>query len=197
MSERADLALIADLIPPRSRVLDLGCGAGDLLQLLTDQGCSGTGVEIEPELLVQGLRRGLNVIDLDLNTQLTEFADDSYDVVVVSRTLLNVQRPREVLKESSRIANRCIVLVPNFAHWHNRLRLLRGRMPMSSDLPFAWYDTPNLHFTSLRDLEPLFADLGMVVERRLALDAHGHPDRLAALRPNLLASSAVYLLRAR
>lgn len=197
MALRADLALIADLIPENSRVLDLGCGDGELLRaLMLDKQCSGTGVEIEQQEFTAALRAGINVIDLDLNTQLCEFGDDTYDIVVLSQTLQNVERPREVLRQISRIAVHSIVSMPNFALWSNRLRLLRGRMPMSADLPFEWYDTPNLHYTSLRDLEPLFRDMGMAIDKRIALSESGNPIRLPAFTANLLAGSAIYLLHA-
>lgn len=151
MNTRPDLELIARMIPEKSRVLDLGCGDGRLLRMLMDKGCTGTGVEIDPAQVLTAIRAGVNVIDLDLDSQLSEFTDDSYDVVVLSRTLQAVRRPKEVLREIARIAVHSVVSMPNFAHWRNRLRLLSGRMPMSKDLPFDWFDTPNLHFTTLAD----------------------------------------------
>lgn len=193
---RPDLQLIARLIPQNSRVLDLGCGDGELLRLLMGKGCTGTGVEIEPGPVVAALRSGVNIIDLDLNTQLGEFGDDSYDVVVLSRTLQNVQKPRDVLEQISRIAVHCVVSMPNFAHWPNRARLLTGRMPMSKDLPYPWYDTPNVHYTSLKDLEPLFGSLGLKIDRCIPLNARGGAHPMGHVAPNLLASSAVYLLHA-
>lgn len=194
---RRDLWLISTLIPEGSRVLDLGCGDGELLRLLQRKGCSGTGVDMSPSNLVAAMRSGVDVIQLDLDRQLGEFADDSYDVVVLSRTLQTVRHPRHVLQEIGRIAVHSLVSMPNFAHWRNRLRLLSGRMPMSKDLPFEWYDTPNLHHSSLPDLEPLFAGLGMVIDTRIPLDASGRPHRMGNLAPNLVASSSLYLLHAR
>lgn len=193
---RADLAIIADLIPEGSRVLDLGCGNGDLLRLLSEKGCTGTGVNVDPSNVLACLRHGVNVIDLDLDTQLGEFGDDSYDFVVLSRTLQTVYKPRRVLSEMGRIAVHSLVSMPNFAHWRNRLRLLRGRMPMSKDLPFEWYDTPNLHHSSIPDLEPLFASLDMVIDRRIPLDADGHRHRAGNIGANLLASSVLFMLHA-
>lgn len=194
---RADLGVIADLIPEGSRVLDLGCGNGDLLRLLMEKGCTGTGVDLDPRNVLACLRGGVNVIELNLDTALDEFADDSYDFVVLSRTLQTVHRPRGVMAEMGRIAVHSIVSMPNFAYWRNRLRLLGGRMPMSKDLPFDWYETPNLHHSSIPDLEPLFESLDMVIDRRIALDGDGHPLGLRRAAPNLLASSALYLLHAR
>lgn len=193
---RPDLQLISRLIPERSRVLDLGCGDGELLRLLEAKGCTGTGVELEPAELNAAIRAGVNVVELDLNTQLDEFGDDSYDIVVLSRTLQNVYKPREVLAQIARIAVHSVVSMPNFAQWRNRLRLLRGRMPMSKDLPFEWYDTPNIHYTSLADLEPLFESLDLKVDRRIPLDEHGNAHKLGWLAANAFASSAVYLLHA-
>ncbi len=193
---RSDLALIASLIPPESRVLDLGCGDGELLRLIAGKGCSGTGVEIEAEPFLQALSHGVNVIQLDINTQLDQFRDGSYDVVVLSRTLQNVRLPAQVLAEMARIAQHGIVSMPNFAHWRNRFRLLRGRMPMTKDLPYSWYDSPNLHFTSLADLEPLFARLGLTVDRCVPLRDDGSPLAAGQFWANWRASSAVYLLHA-
>lgn len=194
---RADLRLIASLIPECSRVLDLGCGNGELLRLLEGRGCHGTGVEIEPELFLAALRHGVNVIDLDINSQLDQFADGAYDVVVLSRTLQNLRQPAEVLREMTRIASHGIVSMPNFVHWRNRLRLLTGRMPVTKDLPYSWYDSPNLHFTSLKDLAPLFTGLGLEVECCIPIDDSGRPLRTGEWGANLFASSAVYLLQAR
>ena len=176
-------------------MLDLGCGDGELLRLLEKRGCHGTGVEIEPEPFLAALRHGVNVIDLDINSQLSQFEDCSYDVVVLSRTLQNLRQPAEVLREMARIAGRGVVSMPNFVHWRNRLRLLTGRMPVTKDLPYSWYDSPNLHFTSLKDLSPLFARLGLEVERCIPLTESGRPLRTGEWGANLLASSAVYLLQ--
>lgn len=197
MSLRPELALLADLIPDGSRVLDLGCGSGTLLaHLITDRGCRGTGVEIDPGAVLAAIGRGVPVVELDIDTQLDDFADDSYDVVVLSRTIQTIRRPRQVLQHMARIGDTLIVSVPNFGQLGNRLRLLRGRMPMSRDLPHAWYDTPNLRFTTLVDLEGLFSAVGLRIERRIVLNSAGAPAYSGQRMANLLGAAAVYVLRA-
>lgn len=196
MSLRKDLALVASLIPDGSRVLDLGCGSGNLLfHLMQHQGCQGTGVEIDPDLVLAAIRLGVPVIELDVDRQLDDFADDSYDVVVLSRTLQTIRRPREVLQHMGRIGRRLVVSVPNFGWYGHRLRLLHGRMPMSRELPYAWYNTPNLRFTTLVDLQLLFDEAGVRVEGRIPLNVAGDPIKVPNGLANLAAASAVYMLR--
>ena len=192
---RPDLVHVAELVPPGSRVLDLGCGPGTLLRhLIDDRGCSGTGVEHDPDMLLAAIAGGVPVLDLDLDADLGEFADRSYDMVILSRTLQTVQRPSDVLAQMARISDRLVVSMPNFGLWRHRLRLLSGHMPQSRELPFAWYDTPNLHHATLVDLENYFAGLGLEVEQRVPLTEAGR--RLRTERgANLVAGAAIYLLR--
>ena len=192
---RPDLGVVAGLVPRGSRVLDLGCGEGDLLSHLKhERGCTGTGVEIDESSILTAIRAGVSVVEVDVDTELGEFADDSYDVVVLSQTLQALRRPAVVLSEIRRIGTRCVVSVPNFGLWRHRASLaLRGRMPVSRELPYAWFETPNIHLSTLADLEELFAALDMQVEERLLLDERGNPlgsQRLA----NIRAGAAVYLL---
>lgn len=192
---REDLRRVAAQIPPGSRVLDLGCGEGELLNwLITRRGCAGTGVERDPHAILAAVRAGVPTIDLDLDTELDEFAPDSYDVVVLSRTLQAVLRPDLALAQMASIGKRLIVTMPNFGFFRHRLSLLAGRMPSSKDLPFSWYETPNLHHTTLVELEQLFHTLGLHVEKRLPLDESGRALPLRHAAPNLRASSAIYVL---
>lgn len=195
---RADLEVVAELVSPGSRVLDLGCGDGQLLaHLFETRDCTGIGVDHDGAAVLGAIRRGVPVIELDIDTQLGEFADHTYDLVVVSQTLQAARRPDALLDEIGRIAGRGIVSVPNFGLWKHRAALLtRGRMPVSAELPHAWFETPNIHLATLADLEELFEAEGWEIRRRVLLDAHGKPATgLAARGPaNLLAAAAVYLV---
>ena len=196
MTLRKDLALVASLIPDGSRVLDLGCGSGNLLShLMREQGCNGTGVEIDPEKVLAAIRLGVSVIELDINRELDEFSGDSFDGVVLSRTLQTVRYPDRVLRQMARIAGRVIVSVPNFGWYRHRLRMLRGRLPMGKDLPYSWYDSPNVRYTTLVDLQLLFDEVGLEVERTIPLGATGDPLKAGPRWANLLASTGVYVLR--
>lgn len=195
---RPDLALVADLIPPGSRVLDLGCGSGTLLaHLLHQKNCSGTGVDSDNDNVIKAIRRGLSIIDLDIEEGLTDFADNSYDTVVMSRTLQAIRHPRRLLEEMGRVGERIIVSVPNFGLWRNRLAIVGGRMPISKDLPHTWYDSPNVRYTTLKDLEEFFAAHGFEIESRIPLVESWRPLVKGLHLANLLAGSAVYVLRRR
>ena len=192
---RPDLQIVAGLVPAGTRVLDLGCGNGDLLEHLASKACRGTGVEIDGEAFLASVTRGVAVLSLDIDTDLDAFADDSYDVVVLSQTLQATKRPWHVMAEIGRIAPRSIVSVPNFAYWRHRSELLlAGRMPVSAELPYPWYQTPNIHLSTLPDTEALVAEVGLRVERRLLLDERHGRLRHQSLASNLRAARAVYVL---
>nr|WP_076388335.1 methionine biosynthesis protein MetW [Vaginimicrobium propionicum] len=193
---RNDLFQVANRIPKGSRVLDLGCGDGELLHwLFTNRSCTGTGVEHEPANVLTALNRGVSVLDLDIDFQLNLFAPDSYDIVVLSRTLQAIRRPDVALEQMSKIAPLMIVTMPNFGFWSNRLRLATGHMPQSKDLPFTWYETPNLHHSTLVDLEPLFDSQGLEIVERVPLSESGRRLSAGWLLPNLRAGAAIYLLK--
>jgi methionine biosynthesis protein MetW len=189
MSERKDLEVIAGLVPPGSRVLDLGCGNGTLLALLRDtRGCSGYGIELDDAKLLECAQRGVNVIQRNLDEGLAIFGDASFDVVLQLGTLTNLHRTEELLRETVRVGRVGIVSLPNFAHWPNRLAVLRGRMPVSKALPYQWYDTPNVRFGTHADFELLARRCGLRV-----LDSFGlHAGAVVRRWPNLLASTAVF-----
>lgn len=192
---RLDLALVADQVLSQSRVLDLGCGTGSLLSYLqTERRCSVTGVEIDPEKVLGAIRRGVPVIEWDVEDVTETFADKSYDVAVLSRTLQSMLDPELVLKEMARIADRLIVSMPNFGYYPNRLWLLAGRMPRSPELPYAWYNSPNLRFTTLVELERLFGKLDLRIDRRFTYTQQGRRLRMYGSWANLMASAAVYVL---
>ncbi len=193
---RPDLALVAEQIPDGSRVLDLGCGSGSLLQhVIAEHGCTGTGVEIDDDKVLAAIRRGVPIIDMNVDVSLDQFADDSYDICVLSRTLQSMLRPEYVLTEMGRIADTLIVSVPNFGWWRHRVRLMRGRMPMGKDLPYRWYNSPNIRYTTLLDLEDLFDSLGLTIVERYHFGEGGRRLTGRVGRPNLMASAGVYVLR--
>jgi methionine biosynthesis protein MetW len=196
---RRDLKLIADMVAPGSRVLDIGCADGALLAYLTaEKGVDGRGMELSQAGVNACVRSGLSVIQGDADNDLAPYPADAFDYVILSQTLQATRQPREVLERLARIGRRAIVSVPNFAYWRVRLGLLlTGRMPHSSLLAHSWYDTPNIHLCTIRDFLALAADLGLVVEQAQMLDRVGQPWNLRADSgaANWLAEQGVFLLR--
>ncbi|MDI6901993.1 MAG: methionine biosynthesis protein MetW [Anaerosomatales bacterium] len=191
---RADLAVAADLVPPGSSVLDLGCGDGALLAHLRDaRGCDVQGVELTAEGVSATVARGIPVVQADLDEGLRDLADGSFDVVVLSQTLQVVRDPRLVFRELTRVGRLGIVSFPNFGHWRSRVRLaVRGRMPVSPALPYAWYDTPNIHLTTVADFTALCRAEGASLSALVVPGADGRRDRgPRSLWPNLLADQVV------
>ena len=188
MSDRRTLETIASLVPQGARVLDLGCGDGALLaHLQATRGCSGYGIEIADDNVLACVRRGVNVIQLNLDEGLSLFEDQSFDVVLQIDTLQHLRNAETVLRETARVGKTGIVAFPNFAHWPNRLSVLGGRMPVTRRLPYQWYDTPNIRVGTHADLEVLAQRNGLQI-----LDSFGlHNGRLLRFMPNLLASTAV------
>jgi len=191
-----DIGFIKQWIEPQSRVLDLGCGDGSLLINLKEQlGVLGYGLEIDPESIRNCLAQGLNVIEQDLNKGLKNFADHSFDTVLMTQTLQALRYPHLVLDEILRIGSRCIVAFPNFGNWRTRAYLsFRGRMPVTKQLAYQWYDTPNIHFFTYADFEALCKERNINILHRQCL-ANGFPDKLLkSLWPNLFTEIAVYHL---
>ncbi|MWV10701.1 methionine biosynthesis protein MetW [Pseudomonas sp. L-22-4S-12] len=191
---RADLDIIQEWIPAGSRVLDLGCGDGELLAWLhANKQVSGYGLEIDGDKIATCIERGVNVIEQDLDQGLGNFASNSFDVVVMTQSLQALRYPDKVLAEMLRVGKTCIITFPNFGHWHCRWYLARnGRMPVSEFLPYTWYNTPNIHFCTFADFERLCLQLGARVEERLAVD-HEHRHSLGSkLWPNLMGEIGIY-----
>ncbi|MBL0945865.1 MAG: methionine biosynthesis protein MetW [Hydrogenophaga sp.] len=189
MSERDVLESIARLVPPGSRVLDLGCGDGALLaHLQATRGCTGYGVEIDDAEVQACLRRGVNVLQLNLEDGLTMFGDNAFDVVLQIDTLQHLRNAETMLRETARVGRIGIVAFPNFAHWPNRLAVLQGRMPVTRRLPYQWYDTPNIRVGTHADFEVLARRNGLTIEDSFGLQA----GREVRFLPNLLASTAVF-----
>ncbi|HYA59164.1 MAG TPA: methionine biosynthesis protein MetW [Burkholderiaceae bacterium] len=186
---RQDLAQIASWIESNSRILDLGCGDGALLKHLRDShNCAGYGIEIADASVLECVRREVNVIQADLESGLRMFADAMFDTVVLSQTLQAMHKVEYILREMIRVGRRGIVSFPNFGHWRHAVSLLAGHMPVTPDIPYQWYDTPNIHLCTPRDFELLAARLELRITDR-ALLARGQPLKFV---PNLRATVAVY-----
>ena len=193
---RADFDVIAGWVEPGHRVLDLGCGDGALLRrLIETRGVQGWGVEIEDANVLAAIRNGINVIQSNLEKGLGDFADDAFDHVVLSRTLQTVRHTEDILREMLRVGREAVVSFPNFAYWKNLRSVLDGRMPVSEDLPYEWYDSPNVRFFTLLDFEALCEQMGLAIRERSVLDEHGNPVENTDNREvNFLGSLAVYRL---
>jgi methionine biosynthesis protein MetW len=189
VSDRKDMELIARLVPPGSSVLDLGCGDGEFLAHLRDQRqCTGYGIEIDDANVLACTRRGVNVIQLNLEEGLALFEDQSFDVVLQLDTLQHLRNTERMLRETARVGRIGIVSFPNFAHWPNRLHVVSGRMPVTRVLPYQWYDTPNIRVGTYADFEVLARKDGLRI-----LDAFGIQNGATVRRwPNLRASVAVF-----
>jgi methionine biosynthesis protein MetW len=189
LQARSDFNVIARWIPQNARVLDLGCGDGSLLQFLTQtRGVHGYGVEISPENIVACVRNGVNVIQDDLETGLAEIETDSFDFVILSQTLQAMRHTEAIVDEMLRVGRQAIVTFPNFGYWRNRLAVARGNMPVSENLPYEWYDTPNVHLCTIDDFERFCAKRKVHICERVVLNDGSE----VAMLPNLLGQLAVY-----
>ncbi|MEH6557809.1 MAG: methionine biosynthesis protein MetW [Oceanicoccus sp.] len=191
---RFDLQLIPNWIGPGARVLDLGCGDGSLLsKLIAEKDVDGLGIEIDEDHITECIAKGLNVVEHDLNQGLANFRENSFDVVVMAHALQTLRDPHLVINEMLRVGRECIVTFPNFAHWRCRLHLgQQGRMPVSKFMPYNWYDTPNIHFCTVKDFEALCEDNDIRILASTVVGNDSSESTLGRLMPNLFGVTAVY-----
>ena len=194
MNLRADLQIFEKWISPGSHVLDLGCGNGELLHYLQSQKkVRGYGLEIDPDNINTCINKGVNVIEKNLDHGLDNFADRSFDTVVMTQALQAVHYPDRILEDMLRIGREAILTFPNFGHWRCRLYLgMKGRMPVSEFMPYTWYNTPNIHFCTFKDFENLCRERSVRILDRLVVDQTHRTSTLSAMWPNLLGEVAIY-----
>ncbi|RBP49759.1 methionine biosynthesis protein MetW [Arenicella xantha] len=190
---RHDLRVISDWITPGSHVMDLGCGNGALLQhLQREKQVTGYGVELNPEKIAQCIENGVNVIQTNLDRGLDHFSTDAFDFVILSLTLQAMRNPKALLQEMMRVGKQGIVTFPNFAYWRNRLQIgLGGFMPVSDELPYKWYDTPNIHLCTIQDFHELCEQLDFTIESSIAVHRTNSQSIRLRLMPNLFGEIAL------
>lgn len=188
-NQRADFATIAQWIKPGAKVLDLGCGDGALLKYLkTTRNIRGYGVEIEDANILASVKNSVNVIQMDLEAGLSGFESHSFDYVILSQTLQAIEHTERIVREMLRVGREGIVTFPNFGYWHHRWQVIQGHMPVSENLPYQWFDTPNIHLCTLKDFEKFCHDHGVHILERAIM----HEGRIVNFLPNLLGNLAVY-----
>jgi len=197
-SIRKDWDLIESLIKENSRILDIGCGEGDLIQQLEKNIKANVhGIEKNTNMALKGIAKGLNITHGNAEKDLSQYANQSFDYVILSQTLQAMMEPKKILTELLRIGSKAIVSFPNFGHWKIRLQLLlRGKMPITEGLPFTWYDTPNIHFFTLKDFENLCNDMNIIIEKSIGLTSKGKQFSLknSIYASNLITHEAIFLL---
>lgn len=190
---RSDYAIIGEIVEPKTKVLDLGCGEGELLQwLAANKDVDARGIELSSQRVQRAIARGVSVFQCDIDEGLADYPDGAFDYVILSQTLQETRQPRHVLREMLRVGRRAIVAFPNFGHWRMRLSMLfSGRAPRTALFPYEWHESPNIHILTTLDFEALVEVEKLTIERRYYLAGH----RKVTLVPNLLAEVAVYLVR--
>jgi methionine biosynthesis protein MetW len=195
---RYDLQIIASWIEPGTRVIDLGCGEGDLLQhLMTHKGVRGSGIEHNEEKVAHCIAKGLSVLQGDINEEVLDYPEDSFDYVILSQTLQQVYAPDRLIRAMLSIGRRGIVSFPNFSHWGIRLQLLlTGFAPVSRQLPYQWFDTPNIRVITLKDFRKFVGDVGLKVLKEAAIDTHSQDrhGRIVRRLPDLRATYGIFMV---
>ncbi len=198
MAIRSDIEAIADLIEPGTKVFDVGCGEGEMLSLLLQKKqVQARGIEIDPARVGICLKKGLSVMQGDVDVDLAHYPANAFDYAILTQTLQVTKYPDKILTQALRVAKRVVVSIPNFGYWENRLQLLfRGRMPVTGTLSYQWYETPNIHFCTIRDFVVLCKDLGIKIEKRLALLPSGKIMHFsgAGLCANVFGEQGVFVL---
>ena len=197
-SIRKDWDLIESLITPNTRLLDVGCGAGELIERLIKNIKTQThGIEVNSQLVEKAIAKGLNVVQGDAEINLNQYSNQSFDYVILSQTLQAMMKPKEMLKELLRIGGKAIVSFPNFGHWKIRFQLLlTGKMPVTDVLPFSWYETPNIHFFTIKDFQNLCKEMNIVIEKSIGLTSKGEQFDInnSFSSTNLFTHEAIFLL---
>tara|TARA_B000000475_G_scaffold259916_1_gene243260 strand:- start:6 stop:593 length:588 start_codon:yes stop_codon:yes gene_type:complete len=187
--------IVLDWIPNNSKVVDFGCGDGTLLRILTEQkSVTGYGVENDPEKINACIINGVSVIQQDIDAGIQNYKGMGFDVAVMASSIQCLRKPRNAMKNILKVANECVITLPNFGNWELRLGILNGKMPSSEQLPAKWYETKNLHLCTIADFEELCGDESFVIKEKVYLNRQGNSSWLANKFPNLFAAQAVYLI---
>ena len=188
-------SIVLDWIPNQSKVVDFGCGDGTLLKILTEKKSAiGYGVEIDGEKINTCITNGVSVIQQDIDAGIQNYKGMGFDVAIMASSIQCLRRPRNAMKNILKVANECVITLPNFGNWELRLGLLKGKMPSSAQLPAKWYETKNLHLCTIADFEDLCAEESFRIKKKVYLNSRGKSSWLANTFPNLFAAEAVYLI---
>ena len=187
--------IITDWVPSQSKVIDFGCGNGSLLKDLIDtKNICGYGVEIDHQMIAECIKKGISVIEKDIDEGIQDFESSSFDIAIMASSIQCLKNPNITMRRMLKLSNKCIVTLPNFGYWKCRLALLAGKMPVTPSLPSSWYETENLHLCTISDFEKLCSDSGFIIDERIFLNSSSKKGLLASIMPNIFASEGVYLL---
>jgi len=187
--------IITDWVPSQSKVIDFGCGNGSLLKDLIDtKNICGYGVEIDHQMIAECIKKGISVIEKDIDEGIQDFESSSFDIAIMASSIQCLKNPNITMLRMLKLSNKCIVTLPNFGYWKCRLALLAGKMPVTASLASTWYETENLHLCTISDFEKLCSDSDFMIDERIFLNSSSKKGLLASIMPNLFASEGVYLL---